>query len=54
MASGSETLVKDWQALLEQAKEMQLAIDKFASTLLIFVSFSSCFRRSSGFPRTSI
>jgi len=31
MASDSETLVTDWQALLGQAKEMQLAIDKFVS-----------------------
>jgi len=33
MASDSETLVTDWQALLGQAKEMQLAIDKFSKNL---------------------
>jgi len=33
MASDPETLVKDWQALLGQAKEMQLATDKFSKNL---------------------
>jgi hypothetical protein len=36
MASDSETLVKDWQAVLKQAKEMQLALHKFVSTVLHF------------------
>jgi len=37
MASDSEPLVKDWEALLKQAKEMQHALDTFVLYLSEFL-----------------
>jgi len=54
MTNDSKTLVKDWEALLKQAKEMQHALDKFVFYLSAFLYAAFLyFPRSTGFANTS-
>ena len=54
MASDSESLVKDWQGVLNQGKQMELALEKFVSTLLRLFKLLPSPPHSTGFSRTSI
>jgi hypothetical protein len=43
MASDSERLVKDWQAVLKQAKQMELLLEKFVSTFCVYSNYFHAF-----------
>ena len=51
MASDSEMLVRDWQAVLKQAKEMELVLEKFVS-IFKFLHFLTLLSRA--FPAPQI